>query len=459
MLESPILVPQSSNTKFVYSKGDDGEVMFIEIIRDDDEPRKEGPNEGEGAATEELAVEYFDTLPTRDELTYHRYLMSGPIPLIFLRNPIIMKGYPSNLKIPCNIGHVHIEKGYIDLNSPLNIMTRMMYNWIIRRKLDPRENANGGVSNFSGRIKGMHVFIGNFTYIMDFMIIEDISSIIDPRMSQVVLGKPFVEISNMAHDPQEGVVRFTNKNDEVAYKMPYKIEQYNSLSNPKKEHTKLVYLRNEEDKRRGVEYVMSKILGFYKECIELGPEYLTGLDDEGEVTFNTIITSRKALDEGYSSKNYVWKFLRALHPKWRAKVMPIEESKDLTSLSVDELIRNLKVHEMIIKKDSKIVKAKGERKSLTLKAKKESSDEECSTSGSKDEEYAMAVRDFKKFFKRRDVDVDNVKRSKLEYKFQDQENSEDISSFGSALEDFICDVFVLDRNIARLAGTRIVKLE
>ncbi|GJW93848.1 retrovirus-related pol polyprotein from transposon TNT 1-94 [Tanacetum coccineum] len=53
-----------------------------------------------------------------------------------------------------------------------------------------------------------------------------------------------------------------------------------------------------------------------------------------------------------------------------------EESKDLTSLSPDELIGN-------------------------LKAKKESSDEECSTSGSEDEEYAMAVRDFKKFFKRR----------------------------------------------------------
>ncbi|GKA78558.1 retrovirus-related pol polyprotein from transposon TNT 1-94, partial [Tanacetum coccineum] len=39
---------------------------------------------------------------------------------------------------------------------------------------------------------------------------------------------------------------------------------------------------------------------------------------------------------------------------------------------------------------------------IALKAKKESSDEECSTSGSEDEEYAMSVRDFKKFFKRRD---------------------------------------------------------
>ncbi|GJS78454.1 zf-CCHC domain-containing protein [Tanacetum coccineum] len=82
-------------------------------------------------------------------------------------------------------------------------------------------------------------------------------------------------------------------------------------------------------------------------------------------------------------------------------VMAIEESKDLTSLSLEELIGNLKVYEMIIKKDSKIVKAKVERKSLALKAKKESSDEECSTSSSEDEEYAMAIRDFKKFFKRR----------------------------------------------------------
>ncbi|GJT40443.1 retrovirus-related pol polyprotein from transposon TNT 1-94, partial [Tanacetum coccineum] len=112
--------------------------------------------------------------------------------------------------------------------------------------------------------------------------------------------------------------------------------------------------------------------------------------DSAFARFNTIITSLKALDEGYSSKNYVRKFLRALHPKWRAKVTAIEESKDLTSLSLDELIGNLKVHEMIIKKDSEIVKAKVERKSIALKAKKESSDEECSTSGSEDEEYAMA---------------------------------------------------------------------
>nr|GEU89230.1 Gag-Pol polyprotein [Tanacetum cinerariifolium] len=50
---------------------------------------------------------------------------------------------------------------------------------------------------------------------------------------------------------------------------------------------------------------------------------------------------------------------------------------------------NLKVHEMIIKKNFKVVKEKVKRKSIDLKTKKESSDEECSTSKSNDEEYAM----------------------------------------------------------------------
>ncbi|GKB94298.1 hypothetical protein Tco_0980435 [Tanacetum coccineum] len=252
--ESLGLVPQSSNTELVCTKWDDRSVMFIEIVQKNDNSRKEEPEAGE------QEVEYFDMLPTRSELAYHKYLVYGLIPSIFLRKPIIIEGWPSNLKIPCNTRHIMI------------------------RKLDPRENSDRGISNFTGRIKEMHVFVGNFTFVTDFMIVEDISLIINPRLSQVVLGKSFVDISNMTHDPTEGVVRFTKKTDEVAYKMPHKIEQYNSLSDLEKEHTKSVYLRNEEDKRRGVEYVMSKILGFYKEFLELGPKYVTGMDDEGEVT-------------------------------------------------------------------------------------------------------------------------------------------------------------------------------
>ncbi|GJX49970.1 hypothetical protein Tco_0276815 [Tanacetum coccineum] len=113
-----------------------------------DDCHKEGPEDEENATTEGLEVEYFDTFPTRSELAYHKYLMSGLIPSLFLRNPIIKKP---------------------------------------------------------------------------------------------------------------------------------------------------VYLRNEEDNRRGVEYVISKILGFYKECLELRPEYSTGVAEEGEVTLYLMTRNSKVL--------------------------------------------------------------------------------------------------------------------------------------------------------------------
>ncbi|GJS14231.1 retrovirus-related pol polyprotein from transposon TNT 1-94, partial [Tanacetum coccineum] len=74
--------------------------------------------------------------------------------------------------------------------------------------------------------------------------------------------------------------------------------------------------------------------------------------DSAFASFNTTITSLKALDEGYSSKNYVRKFLRALHPKWRAKITSKQKLKG---------------------------------KSLALRLRKESSDDECLTYGSVDE--------------------------------------------------------------------------
>ncbi|GJW65852.1 retrovirus-related pol polyprotein from transposon TNT 1-94 [Tanacetum coccineum] len=99
--------------------------------------------------------------------------------------------------------------------------------------------------------------------------------------------------------------------------------------------------------------------------------------DNAFAKFNTIISSLKALDEGFSSKNCVRKFLRALHPKWRAKVTAIEESNNLTTLLLDKLIRNLKVYEKVIKKYFETVK------------------------GKKEQSRSLALKVFKKFFKRR----------------------------------------------------------
>ncbi|GJR91388.1 hypothetical protein Tco_0215399 [Tanacetum coccineum] len=86
-------------------------------------------------------------------------------------------------------------------------------------------------------------------------------------------------------------------------------------------------------------------------------------------------------------------------------MIPEDESIDNAFAKFNNIITSLKaldeVYEEVIKKDSEIVKSKREQsRSIALKARKESSDEDTSTSDSEDEEYVMAVRNFKKFFKR-----------------------------------------------------------
>ncbi|GJS41407.1 hypothetical protein Tco_0566450 [Tanacetum coccineum] len=167
------------------------------------------------------------------------------------------------------------------------------------------------------------------------------------------------------------------------------------------ENLKKMLSKNDEAKNGNKQVKDNKIDLFVQKY-----EEFTITDDEtidcAFSRFNTIITSLKALDESFSSCNHVRKFLRALLSKWRPKVTVIKESKDLSKLSLDELVGNLKVYEIVLEKYLEIAKNKKEMyKSLALKARQVLSDDDTSSSDSNDEEYAMAVRDFKKFFRRR----------------------------------------------------------
>ncbi|GJX47420.1 zf-CCHC domain-containing protein [Tanacetum coccineum] len=83
-------------------------------------------------------------------------------------------------------------------------------------------------------------------------------------------------------------------------------------------------------------------------------------------------------------------------------MIPEEESIENAFAKFNTIITSLKALDEVIKKDSETVKGKREQsRSIALKARKESSDDDSSTSDSEDEEYAIAARDFKKFFKRR----------------------------------------------------------
>ncbi|GJT02056.1 zf-CCHC domain-containing protein, partial [Tanacetum coccineum] len=208
----------------------------------------------------------------------------------------------------------------------------------------------------------------------------------DLDLWHVITDGDFPPIQFNPETKKDEIVSFHKQNDDLKKKLAKNNEAkmviYNAL--PRKEYERIFMCQTAK------EIWDTLLITHQEESI-----------DNAFAKFNTIITSLKALDEGFSSKNCVRKFLRAFHPKWHTKVTAIEESKNLTTLSLEELIGNLKVYEEVIKNDSETVKNKREQsRSIALKARKESSDEDSSTSDSEDEEYAMAVRNFKKFFKR-----------------------------------------------------------
>ena len=62
--------------------------------------------------------------------------------------------------------------------------------------------------------------------------------------------------------------------------------------------------------------------------------------------FQTLVSELQILKKSYVASDHVSKILRSLPARWRPKVTAIEEAKDLNTLSVEDLVSSLKVHEI-----------------------------------------------------------------------------------------------------------------
>ncbi|GJR80624.1 protein kinase-like domain, concanavalin A-like lectin/glucanase domain protein [Tanacetum coccineum] len=153
----------------------------------------------------------------------------------------IRKGDPRNLKIPCMIGHKFIANTYIDVYLPINIMSLDYYNFIRKDGYEYRGR------NFLGLRRDMHVFVGNMSYVMDFAILEYIETNIDPSLSHVVFGRPFVEIACLAINRKHWLMPFTDEIREVTFKTPYKDPKRNDLTSEGHDLLSSRVILNEDD--------------------------------------------------------------------------------------------------------------------------------------------------------------------------------------------------------------------
>ncbi|GJT98874.1 hypothetical protein Tco_1094392 [Tanacetum coccineum] len=185
--------------------------------------------EGETKEEEEDDLEHFDTFPTMKELRYHEWLLKNPRPPWVKAK--IRTGNVNNVKFSCMIGQFNKEQAYLDLESPINVMSRLRYNWIMSNRLEPRRKPSNPKKNcnFVGRVKGLRVFVGNFTYECDFMVLEDTTSVIDHYLGSVVFGKPFMEATRLVYNKEEGTVVFERDKERIIFKMPHKMDMFKQV--------------------------------------------------------------------------------------------------------------------------------------------------------------------------------------------------------------------------------------
>ncbi|GKE65792.1 hypothetical protein Tco_1519953 [Tanacetum coccineum] len=96
----------------------------------------EEKTEGETKEEKEDDPEHFDTFPTLKELRYHEWHLKNPRPP-WVKSKI-RTGNVNNVKFSYMIGQFNKEQAYLDLESPINVMSRLHYNWIMSNRLEPR---------------------------------------------------------------------------------------------------------------------------------------------------------------------------------------------------------------------------------------------------------------------------------------------------------------------------------
>nr|GEX53732.1 putative nucleotidyltransferase, ribonuclease H [Tanacetum cinerariifolium] len=118
---------------------------------------------------------------------------------------------------------------YFDPFLPMNIIMRKAYNTIMVEGLEKTGK------NLVFVVRDVYVFVGSFTYITDFVVLEDIGEFIQINKAEVVMGKPFRKITKLEYDCAKGLISFNRIFDNYTFQMPRTIP---SIPRNLKIHTK-----------------------------------------------------------------------------------------------------------------------------------------------------------------------------------------------------------------------------
>nr|GEU58230.1 homeodomain-like protein [Tanacetum cinerariifolium] len=119
-------------------------------------------------------------------------------------------------------------------------------------KWDTLEELAYAGNNFVGMAKNLHVFIGCHTFLIDFIVLEDISEFVEKGSTEVQFGKAFKDRVGLEIDVTEGILWFKIGKDKTIFNMPQAFNKFSKL--PTAHHNKMAHVlrTSDEDKERGI---------------------------------------------------------------------------------------------------------------------------------------------------------------------------------------------------------------
>ncbi|GJR57847.1 hypothetical protein Tco_1500009 [Tanacetum coccineum] len=179
------------------------------------------------------------------------------------RERIINSFDGEDLAFECMIGFRKFT-AYLDPFLPMNIISRKAYDTIMINGLE------GTGKNLVAVVKDVYVFVGSFTHITDFFMLEDIGEFIMSNMAEVLMGRPFRNITKLNYNVAKGLVSFTRIFNTYTYRMPRTILRLKSFNWSKV--PPLLEL-SQNNLMKGLRHPHETYKFMYKNCLNIGPEY------------------------------------------------------------------------------------------------------------------------------------------------------------------------------------------
>ncbi|GKE87018.1 hypothetical protein Tco_1564493 [Tanacetum coccineum] len=149
-----------------------------------------------------------------------------------------------------------------------NVMSKKFHNSILKDKMVCKGN------NVIGALMNVPIFVGTFSVVTDFAILEDMDAYHDEGMGDVIFGEPFLREVGIKARQFEGMITIYNGNESVTYQMVRSHSRFKHHTNEKCNKIPPLLKVSKEDKMNGISHVYQKLKGFYKGVLNLGPDYI-----------------------------------------------------------------------------------------------------------------------------------------------------------------------------------------